>query len=483
MSAGDVRQRAVAGAAVVVLRGFGVRLLGLLGTLVLARLLTPHDFGIIAVGATFLTFANFLADGGIGTALIRRADAPPRADLKALLAFQLGLNTAMALVVSAALLPFGEIGQVTALMMISLPLVAFRVPAVIVSERQLDYRPLAGAEIIETVCYNVWAIVTVVAGWGVWGLASANVARAFVGAAALLLWVPAARMIPSPSWARVRPLLGFGLRYQAAGFADQVREQGIYALVAALAGISALGVWSIAHRILQIPLLLFASLWRVSFPGMSRLVEAGENVSATIERVVAVAAVAAGLILAPLVGATPALVPALLGSQWEEAVAVIPPASLHLMVMGPISVALVGYLWALGEASAVLRATLAGIPLMAAVMIPLLLVIGVPAVGFGWMASGVGEATVLIIYARRHAEFRIKPRLIPPTVFAGLGAAMGWVTASAVGTTVIGGVAGGVAAAAVYLLSLWLWHRSYLLDSVHLSIRGLRSALKSPAVT
>ena len=70
MSAGEVKQRAVTGAAVDVLRGIGVRSIGLVGTLVLARLLTPYDFGIVAFGATLVTFANFLADGGIGSGFL-----------------------------------------------------------------------------------------------------------------------------------------------------------------------------------------------------------------------------------------------------------------------------------------------------------------------------------------------------------------------------------------------------------------------------
>ena len=137
LSTGEVRQRAVAGAAVDVLRGFGVRVLGLLGTLVLARLLTPHDFGLVAFGATFVTFGNFLADGGIGAGLIRRVEPPSRADLRALLAFQLGLSTALAVGIGLALLPFGELGQLTTVMAIALPLTAVRAPGVIVFERQL----------------------------------------------------------------------------------------------------------------------------------------------------------------------------------------------------------------------------------------------------------------------------------------------------------------------------------------------------------
>jgi cytochrome c oxidase assembly factor CtaG len=140
-----------------------------------------------------------------------------------------------------------------------------------------------------------------------------------------------------------------------------------------------------------------------------------------------------------------------------------------------------GYLWAIGDASTVLRATLVGIPLMAAVMIPLLLVIGVPAVGFGWLASGLGEATVLILAARKTVQFSIRSRLIPPTVFAVVSAALGWGVSSEVGATVIGGLAGGLVATGVYILALWIWHRSYLLDSMRLGARGFRHALRSPA--
>ena len=164
-------------------------------------------------------------------------------------------------------------------------------------------------EIVESLCYYGWAIVLVIEGWGVWGLATGSVVRALVGTTALLWLLPSARLIPSPSWARLRPLLGFGFRIKPWGHGP-LRDQGTNALIVLVAGVSALGVWSVAYRILQIPLLFLGSLWRVSFPGMSQLVAAREDVGRTIERVIALVAVATGLILAPMVAATPAWVPA-----------------------------------------------------------------------------------------------------------------------------------------------------------------------------
>ena len=102
--------------------------------------------------------------------LIRRSQPPTRSDLRALLAFQLGVTFALAFCISAVFLPFGELGAVTALMALSLPLVAVRAPATILLERRLDYRPLAVIEIVETVCNYGWAITTVSMGSGSMGV-------------------------------------------------------------------------------------------------------------------------------------------------------------------------------------------------------------------------------------------------------------------------------------------------------------------------
>ena len=479
LSTGEVRERAVTGAAVDVLRGFGVRCMGLVGTLVLARLLTPHDFGIVAFGATFVTFATFVADGGIAAALIRRVDPPTRADLSAFLALQLGFTTVLAGVVGIALLPFGEFGQLTAIMMIALPLTALRVPGVILLERRLDYRPLALVDIFESICYYGWAIGTVSYGWGLWGLASASVVRALVGSSALLALVPSARLMPIPSWSRVRPLLGFGFKYQAVSVVNLFQEQGINAAVAGVAGVSALGVWSVAFRILQIPLLLLSSLWRVSFPSMSRLVANGENVGPTIERTVASVAVVIGMILAPLVAVSSPLVLTLLGEQWADTATVIPPASLNLMIAGPISVALVGYLWAVGDASAVLRATVVGLPFLAVVLFSLLPVIGVAAVGFGWIAIGTVESVIYIRAARKRVRFAIAPQLAPPALSAAIAAFGGWIAASTVGVPLLAVVIGGGTASLLYVAALSAWRWRQLLDTVHLVSRGMRGALST----
>ena len=142
-----------------------------------------------------------------------------------------------------------------------------------------------------------------------------------------------------------------------------------------------LGLWSVAWRIIQIPVSLFAALWRVSFPGMSRLVAAKEDVGSTIERVIALVAIGTGVLVVPLAASASAWIHVLIGAQWADAASAIPPACFAMSFGVPISVALAGYLWAIGSASVPLRATAVGIPATLVLLLPLLPFLGVAAVG------------------------------------------------------------------------------------------------------
>ena len=438
LSAPEVRRRAVTGAVVDALRGIGIRVVGLVGTAVTARLLTPYDFGLVAFGATVVVFGSFLSDGGVGTALIRRAEPPTKSELQALLAFQFGLDVILTVGISLVMLPFGLLGQITTVIVLSLPLGAFRAPAYILYERRLDYKPLAMVEVVETVAYYAWAVATISIGWGVWGLATAAVVRAAIGSALLLLFLPESRVAPVPSWTKVRALLGFGFRYQAVGLLQMLRDQGINLAVAAVGGVATLGLWSVAWRILQIPYSFFVALWRVSFPGMSRLVAAEEDVGGTIERVIAVVAVGTGVLVAPLAASARPWVHVLIGAKWDEAASAIPPSCLAMMFGVPVSVALAGYFWAIGAASVPLRATLYGIPAMAVVLLPLLPVIGVVAVGIGFVANALVECVMFVRSARRTVTFRIGSRLGVPVLFATISATCGWLVAWRIGPDLSG---------------------------------------------
>ena len=186
LSGAELRRLAVSGVMSVAARGVVIRVVGLIGNLVLARLLTPRDFGVVAFGYTLVTFGAFLSDGGIGAALIRRRAEPSARELRSLLGFVLSTSVLTTAVVAAIGVPLGRTGLLAAVMALSLPIGAFKVPTAVVSERRLFYRPLVRADITEVAVYNVSAIGLVVAGLGVWGLAVAAILSVWAGTTTLV---------------------------------------------------------------------------------------------------------------------------------------------------------------------------------------------------------------------------------------------------------------------------------------------------------
>jgi peptidoglycan biosynthesis protein MviN/MurJ (putative lipid II flippase) len=249
-------------------------------------------------------------------------------------------------------------------------------------------------------------------------------------------------------------MLGFGARFQAVGVINIIRDLGLNLGTVLIAGVSTLGLWNLAYRVMQLPYLLFSSLWRVSYPAMARLLAADEPARPMIERGVGLAAVATGLVLAPLAGSATAFVPAVFGSQWTDTASVIPCASVGLMIGGPISVATAGYLYAVGDAATPLRATIAHTIVWLLIAFAALPVLGVAAIGIGWGAGSVVDAIVLGRGAVRHTQAHIAGLLVFPAVGAWLGAAAALGLTARIGPSIAAGIAAVVISLTVYMLVL-----------------------------
>jgi O-antigen/teichoic acid export membrane protein len=392
---------------------------------VLARLLVPADFGLIAFGLTLVTLVTFVADGGIGAALIRRREAPELADLRAMSAVQVLISLPLAILTALSAIPIGGAALVTATMVASLPLVALRTPGYITLSRRLDYRRLAVVEIVEAVAYVAWSVTAAALGAGVWALATATVARALVGVVAMALIAPHGMLLPRWSSARVRPLLAFGARFQAGQLTVFARDHGINMMTVAIAGLSTLGLWTVMGRVMQVPFLLFEAVGTIAFPAFSRFSDAGEDLKPTLERGLRMVALATGLVLVPLMASAPAMVPSVFGAKWVEGADVIPIASVGLLVGGPLSVVTVGYLLAVGDAATPLRAGIGNGLAYFAVALPLLPVIGVRALALGWTFGSLTEAVVLGRATVRLAGARVVAAVAWPSLLAAVVGALG----------------------------------------------------------
>jgi O-antigen/teichoic acid export membrane protein len=473
-----LRRRAKSGVFFVGSMGAVNLLVGLVGNIVIARTLLPRDFGIVALGAMLMMFTTSLADGGLGSGLIRRERAPERHELRTALGLQLTLTVVLAAGGAAVGALVGGAGLVVALMMLALPIATFQTPGRVVLSRALKFRALSTAEAAANFVYYAWAVAGVVAGMGVWALASAVVIRAIAVSAGVMGVSRLGVLVPSYRGARaMRSVIAFGLRFQAVSLAGMGREQSLNVGIAAIGGVSTLGLWTLTKRLLEFPILMFEPLHRVSFPFMSHVLAARQDPSRMIDRGIAVAATASGAVLVAAAASAPELIPTVFGEQWREVAGIFQWVCAGLLVSGPLAVVGVGFLYAADDPSVVLRATLWHTIALLAVAFALLPAIGPMAIGIGSFAGAVVDAAVMGAAVRRRSSARPERELLPAVAIAAAAGLVGTLTASAAGHGLVAAIAGGAAGVAAYVALTGLLRRRVLVDTVRLFAESVRSGV------
>jgi polysaccharide transporter, PST family len=492
----EVKSRAAAGVVLLMGRGVGLQAIGFLGNLVLARLLVPEDFGIVAVGLTIVNIGQLISGAGIGAALVARSEPPTKDELRALTGLQLLVTLTVAVVAALGAIAIGDAALVTALMVLALPITAVKTPAMLLFQRRLEFVQQLKVEIAETVTSLAVAIPLAAAGFGAWSLAISTVARCVIGAGTAIALSPVGPIMPSLDLGRVRSILGFGWRFQATGVSQLVQETALTAVIGAVAGLGVLGIWSFAARILKIPQLLFESMWKVGFPAFSRLLEtdAREGMRDLLERTVGTFAVGVSFLVCPLVGSSPALVPLLFGAHWEDVSLILPGAALALAIGGPVGMVGSSYFYANGDANTGLLATSVNGAVRVAMTLILLPAVGVVGIGVAWAFGSVAGMIITVPRARRACGARLELRVIAPALALAAGGGAGWLVADGLGVTLAAAMVSASTALAVWVPLMlvlsprtsresWNMCRAILSSALHRAAPSRRRPLTAPSST
>ena len=306
----------------------GTRAFALLRTVVLARLLAPAEFGVLAVGVVVTDLLVIVTDFGTVQALVQ-LDRPTRRHEAAAWTVGLvrGAAIAVALVVAAPSLA-GAVGQPDAAPVIRLlalrPLVD-ALCSIRTAEltRQLRFRPLA-LRTLPGAAVEVVVAIALAPLLGVEGVALG----ALVGAAvATALSYRVAPWRPRLEFGRsaVRPLVRFGRWFLVASAVWAAGDALLHAIISRRLGAAELGVYFLAARVALLPAALVNAVAEtVTFSLHARL-RATNDPRAPQAFAAAVRGIAAVLVpvYALLAVLAPSLVDHVLGVRWAAAVPVI----------------------------------------------------------------------------------------------------------------------------------------------------------------
>jgi O-antigen/teichoic acid export membrane protein len=477
-STDEIRERAASGFAVVASWGLLNLIVAFLGNIALARILTPRDFGIFAIGSTVLLMTAAFTEGGLGSGLIRRPVSPTTAELRTLAGLQLAVTSAVSFAIVLVASSFGSTGLVVAAMSAALPLASLQSPGRVVLNRTLHMRAVSAVEAAAVVVSYAWSITGAAVGLGVWALATGAIVRSTSGSLAMAVVPGGGLYRPSlRGWREFLPLMRFGVRFQAAWLVIVVRDQLVNVAIGAVGGVRALGLWSLVTRLMLVPSTVPEALSRVVYPTFSRTLEAGEIPRPAIERVARLSATAAALTFPPFVSASIGLVPTVFGEQWRDVAWVLPVATMGLFLATSILSVGVSYLFAADQPGRVLRATATGALLWVATTAVLVPALGVLAGGVGWVIGIAGESALIVLALRRTASTNVLPAIAVPSGVAVVAAGVGLVAAVLLEPNLAGSVVAGGLSFALAAGGLALLDRRELFNFLAVGRRSVRGAL------
>jgi O-antigen/teichoic acid export membrane protein len=248
--------RGLAATRVLLLRGFVLRIISFSTNLVLIALITPAEFGMLAVVRGAFSLVEFASELGFQMALIRRSEAPTPAQLAGLAGFR-SLVFAGALLVAAAWPPvrtvFGLLPNELGVWMLGslafLLVTPTQSASKVLLERDLNFTRLSVIEVTGVLLQNVGLIAFAAAGRFAEGI--------FCVQAALLVYYSVAlrRARPAPGISfDLRPLqavLSETASFSLSALVGVMRESFTSILIARLFGLSLAGIWAFAVRARQ----------------------------------------------------------------------------------------------------------------------------------------------------------------------------------------------------------------------------------------
>jgi lipopolysaccharide exporter len=326
-------------------------------TAVLARLLTPTAFGLIAFAGVFLRFVDYFAKAGITQALIQKPHLS-REDVRAAFALSSGLGVAFALLVLLAAPVAGVLGQdpdlvpVLRWLTLGLALQGLGAPATALLRRDLRFQQLAGISVGSYVVgYVGVGLAMALLGAGVWALVGATVTQtAFASLAAYALVRHPLR--PTAARSSYRAILRFGARVSVVGFLEFLQSNLDTLAVGRWAGTSQLGLYNRANLLAYLPAQhLSSGFSQVLFPSFAAIQFDLRRLRGAYLSAVGIAAAIVLPLNAGMAVAGREIVLVVLGDQWVGATQVLP------WLLLASSVALVGHFaGVVAEAQAALNA-------------------------------------------------------------------------------------------------------------------------------
>lgn len=297
--------------------------------IVLARILSPEEYGLIGIVTIFTSILLGFVDCGFSNALIRKQDANDE-DYNTMFI----INFVMSLVMYALLFfgapliaHFFDRPQLISLVRVTGFLLIIQSLSIVqetILKKKIDFKTRTKASVTAAVLSGIIGISMAFSGCGVWSLVGQQLSRQLVYT--VCLWI-FNKWLPQKSFSRnsFQYMWGFGWKLMLSGFLDRLWNQLYQAVVGKFYTPATLGQYSRAKEYAN----LFSSnlttiVQRVSYPVLSQVQDDKQRMINGYRRIIKTAMFVTVMIMIPMGAVAEPLIYCLIGPQWHQAATFLP---------------------------------------------------------------------------------------------------------------------------------------------------------------
>jgi O-antigen/teichoic acid export membrane protein len=334
LSSQEVNKKIKSGVLILFSRTFFLNLLKALSVYLLARWLSPKDYGMFGILQGWVGITLYFCDIGTFGALIHQKEVPTEKQLRSSAFVQLGLSTFFAAsfyLLAPYLVKFNFLEQDAVFMLrvlaLSLPLGALKQAPRIVFERNLDFKAVATADLMEVLALYAFQWTLAKLGFGVWSFIVAVCVRNIVGPMTLIFFLKRV-ILPIPDIKEIKKLIPFGLPFQLNAILPALQGLIIPVVLGRLLGLNDIGIVTWVMGLSGMCFVLATNYGQVFFPSLSRLQEEKEKLKSTIGRSMEVALLGFGLIFTGLASCASTFIQTFFQQKWLPAIELLPLGAL-----------------------------------------------------------------------------------------------------------------------------------------------------------
>lgn len=297
-------------------------------TMILARLLSPEDFGLVAMATVFTNFALLFGEMGLSSALIQKQDIDDR-HLSS--AFWLNVIagaclTLFFIIVAPLIAAFYHKPQLQPLLMVmslNFILTSFTIIQQTIFTKEMDFKPLTIRDIASVVVAGIVGIFMANHGFGAWSLVGQLLTFSFVNG--ILLWTMSSWR-PKFMFSKdaIKDIFHFSAHMTGFNIVNYFARNVDQLLIGKFLGSQALGYYALAYKIMLYPVQNISGIiGRVMFPAFSRIQHDLEKVRSAYLKMVKAISLITFPLMAGLFVLAPEFVHIVFGAKWEPIILVL----------------------------------------------------------------------------------------------------------------------------------------------------------------